>query len=95
MKRILLLPLLILSIYLKAENPPEPQNAPGDGGAGGDGFGTVTSPIDMYVYMLAIIAVFMIFFYVKKSKKGEVIGNKGKNIKKLRGKYGKIIIKEI
>lgn len=36
-----------------------------------------------------------IFFYVKKSKKGEVIGNKGKNIKKLREKYGKIIIKEI
>lgn len=36
-----------------------------------------------------------LFFYVKKSKKGEVIGNKGKNIKKLRGKYGKIIIKEI
>ncbi|MCP1223825.1 KH domain-containing protein [Sebaldella sp. S0638] len=36
-----------------------------------------------------------IFFYVKKSKKGEVIGNKGKNIKKLREKYGKIIIKEL
>ena len=36
-----------------------------------------------------------IFFYVKKSKKGEVIGTKGKNIKKLREKYGKIIIKEI
>lgn len=36
-----------------------------------------------------------IFFYVRKSKKGEVIGNKGKNIKKLREKYGKIIIKEL
>jgi tRNA pseudouridine38-40 synthase len=36
-----------------------------------------------------------LFFYVKKSKKGEVIGNKGKNIKKLREKYGKIIIKEV
>ena len=71
MKRILLLPLLILSIYLKAENPPEPQNAPG--GAGGDGFGTVTSPIDMYVYMLAIIAVFMIFFYVKKYYRNQTV----------------------
>lgn len=36
-----------------------------------------------------------LFFYVKKSKKGEVIGTKGKNIKKLRAKYGKIVIKEI
>lgn len=36
-----------------------------------------------------------IFFYVKKSKKGEVIGTKGKNIKGLRSKYGKIVIKEI
>lgn len=73
MKRILLLPLLILSIYLKAENPPEPQNAPGDGGAGGDGFGTVASPIDMYVYVLAIIAVFMIFFYVKKYYRNQTV----------------------
>ena len=72
MKRILLLPLLILSIYLKAENPPEPQNAPGDG-AGGDGFGTATSPIDMYVYMLAIIAVFMIFFYVRKYYRNQTV----------------------
>ena len=36
-----------------------------------------------------------IFFYVKKSKKGEVIGTNGKNIKKMRREYGNIIIKEI
>ena len=36
-----------------------------------------------------------IFFYVKKSKKGEVIGTNGKNIKKMRREHGNIIIKEI
>ncbi len=34
-------------------------------------------------------------FYVSKDKKGEVIGKNAKNIKILRKKYGKIIIKEV
>jgi len=34
-------------------------------------------------------------FYVKKEKKGEIIGTRGRNIKKLRKKYGSVIIKEI
>jgi len=34
-------------------------------------------------------------FYVSKNKKGEVIGKNASNIKKLRKKYGKIIIKTI
>ena len=33
-------------------------------------------------------------FYVDKKKKGEFIGNRGKNIKKLRKKYGNIIVRE-
>ena len=36
----------------------------------------------------------IMFFYVKKSKKGELIGKNGKNIKALRKKYGNIVIKE-
>lgn len=34
-------------------------------------------------------------FYVKSILKGELIGKKGSNIKKLRKKYGEIIIKEV
>ena len=34
-------------------------------------------------------------FYVDRKKKGEFIGGRGKNIKKLRKKYGNIIVREI
>ena len=34
-------------------------------------------------------------FYVDKKKKGEFIGSRGKNIKKLRKKYGNIIVREM
>ncbi len=34
-------------------------------------------------------------FYVKKNKKSEVIGTRGKNIKKLRKEYGDLIIREM
>ncbi len=34
-------------------------------------------------------------FYVNSSKKGELIGKKGKNIKNLRKKYGDIVVREI
>lgn len=34
-------------------------------------------------------------FYVDRKKKGEFIGTRGKNIKKLRKKYGNIVVREI
>lgn len=34
-------------------------------------------------------------FYVNTSKKGEFIGTRGKNIKKLRKKYGNIVVREV
>ena len=34
-------------------------------------------------------------FHVDRKKKGEFIGTRGKNIKKLRKKYGTIIVREI
>ncbi|OQY07145.1 MAG: pseudouridylate synthase [Fusobacteriia bacterium 4572_132] len=35
------------------------------------------------------------FFFVKKENKSEIIGKNGKNIKKLRRDYGKIIVKDV
>jgi predicted RNA-binding protein YlqC (UPF0109 family) len=34
-------------------------------------------------------------FYISKGRKGEFIGKNGKNIKKLRKKYGEIIVREL
>ncbi|MCY1660101.1 signal peptidase [Chryseobacterium sp. SL1] len=49
---------------MSAQAPPNP----GDGGTGGSGSGgtVVSSPIDMYVYALGIIAVLFIAFFTKK-----------------------------
>lgn len=41
---------------------------PGGGGGGGNGTGAPASPIDMYVYVLAVVAVVFIAFYTKKYK---------------------------
>jgi hypothetical protein len=41
---------------------------PPDGGTGGSGTGEPAAPIDMYVYVLSIIAVMFIVFYTKKYK---------------------------
>ncbi|REC78145.1 signal peptidase [Chryseobacterium elymi] len=46
------------------EIPPAPE----DGGTGGVGPGGVASPIDMYVYMLSIVAVVFMMYYTKKLK---------------------------
>jgi hypothetical protein len=43
----------------------QPPN-PGGGGNGGNGTGAPSSPIDMYVYALGIIAVMFIAFFTKK-----------------------------
>jgi hypothetical protein len=52
----------LLSIFLVNAQPPNP----GGGGNGGNGTGAPSSPIDMYVYALGIIAVMFIAFFTKK-----------------------------
>lgn len=43
---------------------------PGGGGTGGHGTGGAPSvPIDMYVYLLSVVAIAFIVFYTKKYKK--------------------------
>jgi hypothetical protein len=46
------------------EIPPAPE----DGGTGGVGPGAAASPIDMYVYVLSVVAIALILFYTKKLK---------------------------
>lgn len=41
---------------------------PGGGGGGGNGTGAPSSPIDMYVYILGIVAVSLIAYFTKKYK---------------------------
>ncbi|SMP36056.1 signal peptidase [Chryseobacterium profundimaris] len=43
----------------------QPPNPPGGNGAGGDGTGEQV-PVDMYVYLLAVIAIMLILFFSKK-----------------------------
>lgn len=38
---------------------------PGDDGGGGTGTGAPASPIDMYVYVLAVVGILFIIFYNK------------------------------
>ncbi|WP_439480608.1 signal peptidase [Chryseobacterium aquaticum] len=49
-------------LLLKAELPPQP------GGQGGNGYGNQASPIDMYVYVLGIVAILIIAYFAKKYK---------------------------
>ncbi|CAA7390255.1 MULTISPECIES: signal peptidase [Chryseobacterium] len=63
---------LVLAFFLLAEflvnaQPPDP-----GGGTGPVGPGAPSSPIDMYVYGLAIISVLLIAFYTKKYKNQKV-----------------------
>jgi hypothetical protein len=53
----------LFAVLLVNAQPPNP-----GGGAGGTTPGAVASPIDMYVYGLAIIAMLFIVFFTKKSK---------------------------
>lgn len=50
-------------LYVQAAPP-----IPGGGGGGGDGTGAPSSPIDMYVYALSVIAIMFIVFFTKKYK---------------------------
>lgn len=69
-KFILSLFLVAVSLPLAAEfeggDPPTPTTGPSEGA------GAFASPIDMYVYILAIVAMAMIVVYAKKIKKQTV-----------------------
>jgi len=54
-------------LFLRAEEPPLPP-----GGGGGVGPGAPASPVDMYVYVLAIVALALIAYYQRKIQKNLV-----------------------
>lgn len=53
---------LFAIVLASAQVPPNP----GGGGTGGSGTGAPASPIDMYIYVLGIVAVLFIAFFTKK-----------------------------
>ena len=64
---------LIIGTFYKAgeiitDGPPSPPP-----GGGGTGPGTPASPIDMYVYILAIAAILFIVLYANKIKKRQIV----------------------
>jgi hypothetical protein len=69
--RLFILTYFLFSGFLYAGNDvPQPPAMARPGGGGGDTGtpGAVASPIDMYVYVLAIAAILMIVHFAKKYK---------------------------
>ena len=64
--RTLLFAFLIIGAFLRAQGPPPPTDGRGGGGVGP---GAPASPIDMYVYVLGVVAILFIVYYSKKSQK--------------------------
>ena len=62
--------ILVMGVLVNGQ-PPCPTCPPGGGGGGGGGTtpGGPASPIDMYVYILAIAAILFIVIYAKKIQK--------------------------
>ncbi|MEF9479572.1 signal peptidase [Chryseobacterium sp. 1B4] len=58
---------LIVVSLVNAETPPQPA-IPTGGGTGGNGTGSPASPIDMYVYVLGIVAIGLIVYFTKSTK---------------------------
>lgn len=56
---------LFATLLVKADDVPP---VPGGGGTGTVGGGAMASPIDMYVYVLSVVAVTFIIFYTRKYK---------------------------
>lgn len=59
----LLFAFLIIGAFLRAQGPPPPAD---DRGVGP---GAPASPVDMYVYVLGVVAILFIVYYSKKSRK--------------------------
>lgn len=67
MKRIYLLTLIFCFQIIFSQEPCPPGQIC-NGGVGADGFGTPASPIDMHIYLLAIVAILMIVYFARKFK---------------------------
>lgn len=67
LNKILFFSFLALGIFIRAENPPMPASPPG--GGGGVGPGVPASPIDMYLFVLVIIAGALLIYYHRKTQK--------------------------
>lgn len=66
----LLFAFLIIGAFLRAQQgPPSP---PPGGGGGGTGPGVPASPIDMYVYILAVIGFIFIIYFSRKQQRNIV-----------------------
>ena len=65
-KLVLVFFLFVVSLAY-ADTMPQP-SVPGGGGGGGNGTGELASPIDMYVYVLGIVAIGFIVYFTKKYK---------------------------
>lgn len=61
---------LIIGTFYKAGGIPDDVPAPPPGGGGGGtGPGTMSSPIDMYIYMLALVGFLLIIYFARKQHK--------------------------
>lgn len=70
-KLIILIALFVsyISMFAQSSEPIVGSNNPPDPQVEGNGFGAqATSPIDMYVYVLAIVAIIGIAYFAKKYK---------------------------
>lgn len=65
-----LLFILLFNIRAFAGDPPMPPPIdPNDGGSGGSGTGSVSAPIDMYIYALIFVGIMFILYYANKKQK--------------------------
>jgi hypothetical protein len=60
---------LVIGTFYKAEGIPGDVPAPPPGGGGGTGPGAISSPIDMYVYILALVGFLLIIYFMRKQHK--------------------------
>ncbi len=65
--------LIVSTCYFAQHSTPPVPAAPPGGGGGGVGPGSPASPIDMYVYILAITAILFIVLYAKKVIKRQIV----------------------
>lgn len=68
-KTIIFLFLIINAFFYAQDTPPVPSQPSEVGRPGGVGPGGPASPIDMYLYLLAIVALGLIWYYHSKTRK--------------------------
>ncbi|KQS93708.1 hypothetical protein [Chryseobacterium sp. Leaf394] len=62
--------LMAISLVYGQEGLPEPVDPGGGQGTGGTGAQSI--PVDMYVYVLAVVAVMLLVFFAKKYKSQKI-----------------------